>query len=122
MDDTCENAMRQVAALLMLSAVNSGLLSDIHGLVRVPMREDAPEFTIVDVRTIHRLAHLIPGRERRWPGNSRIDLRTLNAAYQGIRKRRGLEACCAGITWYSLSFPIRKNSPWHIVKLYMYDI
>jgi len=40
MDYTSENAVRQVAAVRMLSAVNSGCPSDIHGLVTVPMRED----------------------------------------------------------------------------------
>jgi len=73
-DYTCENAVRPVAPVRMLSAVNSGFPSDIHGLVSVQMREDAREFTIVDVGTIHGLAHLIPEGERRWLVNSRIDL------------------------------------------------
>ena len=64
-DYTCENAVRQVVAVQMLSAVNSGFLSDIHGLVTVHIREDAGEFTIVDVGTILGLAHLIPEGERR---------------------------------------------------------
>jgi len=55
-----ENAVRWVAALQILSAVNSGFSFDIHGLVAVRMREDAREFTIVNVGTIHGLAHLIP--------------------------------------------------------------
>lgn len=80
-DYTCENAVRRVAAVRMLSAVNSGFPSDIHGLVTVQMREDAREFTIVDVGTIHGLAHLIPEGERRWLVNSRIDLRTFNEVY-----------------------------------------
>jgi len=40
-DYTSENMVRQVTALLILSGVNSGCPSNIHGLVRVPMREDA---------------------------------------------------------------------------------
>ena len=80
-DYSCENAVRQVAAVRMLSAVNSGFQSDIHGLVTVQMSEDAQEFTIVDIGTIHGLAHLIPEGERRWLVNSRIDLRTFNAVY-----------------------------------------
>ena len=80
-DYTCENAVRRVAAVRMLSAVNSGFQSDIHGLVTVQMREDAREFTIVDIGTIHGLAHLIPEGERRWLVNSRIDLRTFNEVY-----------------------------------------
>ena len=80
-DYTCENAVRQVAAVRMLSAVNSGFLSDIHGLVTVQMREDTREFIIVDIGTIQGLAHVIPEGERRWLVNSRIDLRTFNEGY-----------------------------------------
>jgi len=65
----------------MLSAVNSGFPSNIHGLVTVQMREDAREFTIVDVEIIHGLAHLIPEEERRWLVQGRIDLRTFNQVY-----------------------------------------
>jgi len=78
---TCENAVRRVEAVRMLSVVNSGFPSDIHGRVTVQMREDAREFMIVDVGTIHGLAHLIPEGERRWLLNSRIDLRTFNEVY-----------------------------------------
>jgi len=77
-DYTCENAVRRVAAVLMLSAVNTEFPSDIHALVTVQIREDAREFTIVDVGTIHGLAHLIPEAERRWLVNSRIAWRTFN--------------------------------------------
>jgi len=59
----------------MLSAVNLGFPSDIHGLVTVQIRQDAREFTIVDVETIQGLAHLIPEGERCSLVNSRIDLR-----------------------------------------------
>ena len=80
-DYTCEDIVRWVAPLRMLSAVNSGFPSDIQGLVTVQIREDPRGFTIVDVGTIYRLAHLIPEGERRWLVNSRIDLRTLNEVY-----------------------------------------
>jgi len=80
-DYTCENAVCRVAALRMLSAVNSGFPSDIHGLVTVQMREDAREITIVDVETIHGPADLIPEVERPWLVNSRIHLRTFNEVY-----------------------------------------
>ena len=80
-DYTCENAVRQVAAVRMLSAVNSGFVSDIHGLVTVQMKEEYREFRIVDVGTILGLVHLIPEGERRWLVNSRIDLRTFNEVY-----------------------------------------
>ena len=65
----------------MLSPVNSRRVSDVHGLVTVQQREDAPEFTIVDVRTILGLAHLIPEVDRRWLVNNRMDLRTFNEIY-----------------------------------------
>ena len=80
-DYTCENGVRRVAAVRMFSAVNSGFLSDIHGLVTVQMRVDAREFTIVDVGTIQGLAHLIPEGEQRWLVNGQIDLRTFNEVY-----------------------------------------
>jgi len=80
-DYTCGNAVRRVAAVRILSPVNSGFPSEINGLVRVQMREDAREFTIVDLGKIHGLAHMIPERERRGLVNSRIDLRTLNEVY-----------------------------------------
>ena len=80
-DYTCKNAVRRVAALRMLSAVNSGFPSDIYGLVTVQMREDAREFTIVDVGTFHGLAHLIPEGERFWLVTRRLDMRKFNEVY-----------------------------------------
>ena len=80
-DYTSENAVCQVAAVRMLNAVNSGILSDIHGLVIVQMREDSQEFTMDDLVKILGLAYLIPEGERRWLVNSQIDLRTFNEVY-----------------------------------------
>ena len=80
-DYSCENAVCRVAAVQILSAVNSGFQSDIHGLVTVQMKEDAQEFTRVEIGTIHGLAHLISKGEHRWLVNSRIDLRTFNEVY-----------------------------------------
>jgi len=82
-DYRCDNTdtLRRVARVQMLTPVNSGRLSDQHGLVTVQMREDARGFTIVDIGTIHVLAHLIPEEDRRWVVNSRIDLRTFNEVY-----------------------------------------
>ena len=57
---TCDCPVRRLASVQMLSPVNSGRVSDVHGLVTVQQREDALEFTIVDVGTILGLAHLIP--------------------------------------------------------------
>jgi len=70
-----------VAGVQMLTPVNSGRLSDLHGLVPVQMREDRPGFTIVDIGTILGLTHLIPKKDRCWLVNSRIDLRTFNEVY-----------------------------------------
>ena len=64
-----------------VSPLNSGRPSDIHSLVTVQLREDAREFTLVDIGTIRGLAHLIPGRDSRWLVNSRINLRTFNEIY-----------------------------------------
>ena len=79
--------MRRVAAGQMLTPVNSGRLSDQHGLVTVQMREDARGFTTVDIGTILGLAHLILEEDRRWLLKTRIDLRTLNEVYSGIQMR-----------------------------------
>jgi len=65
----------------MLTPVNSGILSDLHGLITVQMREHTRGFTIVDIGTILGLAHLIPEEDRRWLVNSRIDLRIFNEVY-----------------------------------------
>jgi len=76
-----EDTVRRLAGLQMLSPVNSGWPCDIHSLVTVQLREDAREFTLVDIGTILGLAHLIPKGDRRWLVNSRIDLRTFNEIY-----------------------------------------
>jgi len=73
-----DDTVRRVAGVQMLTPVNSGRLSDQHGLVTVQMRQDARGFTIVDIGTILGLAHLIQEEDRRWLINSRIDLRTFN--------------------------------------------
>ena len=80
-DYTHENMVRRLACVQMLNAVNSGRLSDVHGLATVQLREDTQEFTIVDIGTILGLAHLIPETDRRWLVNSHIDLRTFNEIY-----------------------------------------
>jgi len=54
------------------------------------MKEDAREFTVVDIGTILGLAHLIPEGDRRWIVNSCIDLRTFNEGYYGIRISGGI--------------------------------
>ena len=81
MDYTCENALRSITPVRLSIAVHSGFTTDIHGLVKVQMRDNAREFTIVDVRKIYGLAQGIPEGERRWRVNSRIDLRTFNELY-----------------------------------------
>ena len=73
-----QDTVQRLAAIQMLSPVNSGRPFDIHSLVTVQLREDAREFTLVDIGTILGLAHLIPEGDRRWLVNSRIDLRTFN--------------------------------------------
>ena len=76
-----QDTVRRLAGVQMLSPVNSGRPSDIHCFVTVELREDAREFTLVDIGTILSLAHLIPQGDRRWLVNSRIDLRTFNEIY-----------------------------------------
>ena len=80
-DYISEGGVRRLASIQMLSAVNAGRPSDIHGLVTIQQREEAREFTIVDIGTILGLAHLILEADRRGLVNSRIDLRTFNDIY-----------------------------------------
>ena len=80
-NSTLHGAVRRLASVQMLSPVNSRRVSDVHSLVTMQQREDAREFTIVDVGTILGLAHLIPETDRRWLVNNRIDLRTYNEIY-----------------------------------------
>jgi len=77
----CEDRVRRLVGVQFVSAVNSGWISDVHSLVTVQMKEDAREFTVVDIGTIHGLAHFIQEGDRRWIVNSRIDLRTFNEVY-----------------------------------------
>jgi hypothetical protein len=80
-DYTQEGTVCRLAGVQLMTAVNSGRPSDVHGLVAVELRQDARELTIVDIGTILGLAHLIPETDRRWLVNSRIDLRTFNEIY-----------------------------------------
>jgi len=80
-DPRSEDTVPRAAGVQLLTPVNSGRLSDLHGLVTVQMREDTRGFTIVDIGTILGLAHLIPEEDRRWLVNSGIDLRTFNEVY-----------------------------------------
>jgi len=80
-DYRSNDTVRRVAGVQMLTPVNSGRLSNQHGLVTVQMREDARGFTIVDIETILGLVHLIQEEDRCWLINSRIDLRTFNEVY-----------------------------------------
>jgi len=80
-DPRSEDTVRRVASFQLVTPVNSGRLSDLHGLVTVQMREDTRGFRIVDIGTILGLAHRIPKEDRRWVVNSRIDLRTFNEIY-----------------------------------------
>jgi len=80
-DSRSEDTVGRVAGVQLPTPVNSGRLSDLHGLVIVQMREATRGFTIVDIGTMLSLAHLIPEEDRRWLVNSRIDLRTFNEVY-----------------------------------------
>jgi len=80
-DPRSEDTVRRVAGVQLLTPVNSGRLSDLHGLVTVQMREDTGGFTIVDIGTILGLAHLIPEEDRRWLVYCQIHLRTFNDVY-----------------------------------------
>ena len=80
-DYSSDDTVCRVTGVPMLTLVNSGHLSDRHGLVTVQMREDTQGFTIVDIGTILLLAYLIPEEDRCWLVNSWIDMRTFNEVY-----------------------------------------
>ena len=78
---TCNGKVRCLLSVQMLSLVNYGPVSDIDQHVTVQQREDAREFTIVDIGSILGLAHLIPVVDRRCLVNNWINLRTFNEIY-----------------------------------------
>jgi len=80
-DYRSDDTIRRIAGVQMLTPVNSGRLSDLHGLVTVQMWEDTQGFTIVQIGTIVGLAHLIQEKDRHPLVNSQIDLRTVNKVY-----------------------------------------
>jgi len=79
--DCSQDTVWWLAGVHMLSPVNPGRPSDIHSLVMVLLREDTPEFTLVDIGKILGLAHLVPEGGRLWVVNSDIDLRMFNKIY-----------------------------------------
>jgi len=80
-DYKSDNTGRLVAGVQMLPTVNLGHLCDQHGLIIVPMREDAPGFTIVDRGTIFGLAYLIQVEDEGDRITIKIALRTLHEVY-----------------------------------------
>jgi len=80
-DYRCEDRAHRLAGIQFVSAVNSGYISDVHSLVTVQMKEDAWEFTVVDIGIIPGLPHLIPARDRLWIVHSYINFRTFNEEY-----------------------------------------
>jgi len=79
--DCSQDTVQRLAGIPMLSPVNSRRPSDIHTLVTVQLRDDAREFTLVGIGTIHGLAHLIPRADPCGLVDSHIDLRTVNEIY-----------------------------------------
>ena len=76
-----KDTVHRVASVQLLNPVNSGRLSDLHGLVTVRMRDETRGFTIADIGTILGLAHMILEEDWRWLVNSQIDLRTFKEVY-----------------------------------------
>jgi len=76
-----QDTVYRLAGVQFMSLVHSGRQSDVHGLVTFQLRDVTRELIIVDIRTIIGLPHLILETERRWPGNSGIDLLTFNEIY-----------------------------------------
>jgi len=59
-DYKSKNLVNQLTGVQFPSTINSGSLSDVHGLVTVQMKKKASVFTVVDIWTILGLAHLLP--------------------------------------------------------------
>jgi len=76
-----QDTINRLAGVQFMSLEDSGRLSDIHGLVTVRLGDITRELTILDIRTIIGLTHLIRETERPWLVNSRIELRTFNEIY-----------------------------------------
>jgi len=85
-DNRSEYSVCRLAGVQFASAVPSGRLSDVHGLVTVQIKKNTSVFIVVDIGTILALAHLIPEAEWRWIVNSRIDMRTFMQVDKEIRK------------------------------------
>jgi len=64
-----------------MSAVNTRWISDINSHVTAQLKDDAREFSVVDIGTLLGLAHLIPEGDRCWMVKGRINLRTFNEVY-----------------------------------------
>ena len=78
---TCDDMVLRLASVQMLTPVNSGSRSDVYNLVTQQEREDAREFTIVNIATIPGLADLIPEADRRRLVNNWIEQKTFNKIY-----------------------------------------
>ena len=76
-----QDTVYRVAGVQFMSLVDSGRLSDVHGLVTVQLREATRELTIVDIGTILGLAQLMPETDWRWLVNCRIHFRTFHEIY-----------------------------------------
>jgi len=76
-DYGCEDRVRRLAGIQFVRAVNSGRISDVHSLVAIQMKEDAWEFTVVDIGTILGLGHLIPEGDQHWIVNSRMEFENI---------------------------------------------
>jgi len=78
---SCQDRVGRIASIQSMTIVNSGPISDVHSLITVQMKEDAQKFTVVDIRSILGLAHLMPVGDQHWIVNIRIDLRIFNQVY-----------------------------------------
>jgi len=76
-----QDTLYRLAVVQFMSLVESGRPSDVHGLLTVQLRDVTRELTIVDIRTILGLGHVIPETDWRWRVNSRIDLHMFKEIY-----------------------------------------
>jgi len=74
-------AVHQLALVCILNPVNCGRFYIASGHIQVRRRVNGREMRIVSIGAVIGQAQVIPGGERQWIVNHRIDLRTFNEIY-----------------------------------------
>jgi len=82
------NNSHRIAVVEMLWPMNGGIADTCDTLIRVQRRvykSAAGGIWVTNIRSIMGMAHLVPYGQGRWLVNNRIDLKTWNDVYMGLR-------------------------------------